>query len=59
MEGTTRTSLREYELAVQQALRDMTGEQRRQLDVHAAIKGLTREQLVVQIVCQAVKSEAL
>ena len=44
---------------MQQALRDMTGEQRRQLDVHAAIKGLTREQLVVQIVCQAVKSEAL
>lgn len=53
MESTTRTP----ELAVRQALRDMTGEQRRQLDIHAALKGVTREQLVVQIVGQTVKVE--
>lgn len=59
MESTTRTPLHEREFAVQQVLRDLTGEQRRQLDVHAALKGLTREQLVVQIVCNPVKGEGL
>ncbi|WP_405118774.1 hypothetical protein [Pseudomonas leptonychotis] len=58
MESTTRTPLHERDLAVQRTLRDLTGEQLRQLDCHAAVKGLTREQLVVQVVCQAVKSEA-
>lgn len=57
MESTTRTPLHERELAVRQALRDMTGEQRLQLDIHAALKGVTREQLVVQIVGQTVKVE--
>ncbi|MCZ4321427.1 hypothetical protein [Pseudomonas anguilliseptica] len=57
MESTTRTPLHGRDIAVQQALREMTSEQRRQIDAHAAIKGLTREQLVVQIVCQTVKAE--
>lgn len=59
MESTTRTPLHDRDIAVQQALRAMTGEQRCQLDAHAATKGLTREQLVVQIVCQSVNSGAL
>lgn len=57
MESTTRTPLHEREDAVQQALRDLTAEQRRRLQCHAALRGLELEQLVVQIVCSAVKAE--
>lgn len=57
MESTTRTPLHEREFAVQQALRDLTGEQRRQLQCHAALRGVELEHLVVQIVCKTVKAE--
>lgn len=59
MESTTRTPLHEREFAVQQALRDLTGEQRHRLQCHAALRGLELEQLVVQIVCNTVKGEGL
>lgn len=59
MESTTRTPLHERDLTVQRTLRDLTAEQLRQLDCHAANKGMTREELVVQIVGQSAKSGAL
>lgn len=59
MESTTRTPLHERDLAVRQALRDLTDEQRCQLDCHAAIRGLTSEQLVVLVVTDRLKAEDL
>lgn len=52
MESTTRTRLHELDLAVRQALSEMTTDELIRLDCHASIRGVSREELVSQIVSQ-------
>lgn len=54
MESTARTRLHELDMAVRQALSEMTTDELIQLDCHAAIRGVSREELVFQIVSRTV-----